>query len=535
LPDLRISKFDVIVVGAGFAGLYAVYRFRKDGYSVRVLEAADSIGGTWYWNRYPGARCDVESMQYSYSFSDEIQQEWKWSEVYAPQPEILRYINFVADRLSLREHIQLNSRVTSATFDDASKSWEIRTQEGDVVSANYCVMATGCLSIPIEPTFPGMEDFKGPIYRTSDWPHEGVDVSGKRVGLIGTGSSGIQATPILAERSDHLYVFQRTPNYSIPSLNKPIAQEYETSWKCDYPARRRAAKETRNNTLNEAGNVSGLTVSYEEREKEFERRWSILGGISFMYAYNDMTSNPEVNAHASDFVGRKIAAIVKDPDVADKLIPKEYGIGGKRICVDTEYYQTFNRGNVTLVDVKSDPIDSITSSGVRTKTKAFDLDAIVLAIGFDAMTGALLRIDITGRNGVKLRDQWSHGPKTYIGMAISGFPNLFIVTGPGSPSVFTNMVTSVEQHVDWIADCLKYMKKKGASEIEASFDAQEAWVSHVNEVANRTMMPLANSWYVGANVPGKPRIFMPYLGGAAAYRDKIVSVAQNNYEGFGLS
>jgi cyclohexanone monooxygenase len=535
LAEQRISKFDVIVVGAGFAGLYAVHRFRKDGYSVRALEAADAIGGTWYWNRYPGARCDIESMQYSFSFSDEIQQEWKWSELYAPQPEILRYINFVADRLSLREHIQLNSRVTSATFDDASRSWEIQIEKGEVLSADFCVMATGCLSIPIEPTLPGLADFKGPIYRTSNWPHEGVDVAGKCVGLIGTGSSGIQAAPLLAKRADHLYVFQRTPNYSIPSLNRPIEPEYEADWKNDYPARRRAAKETRNNTLNEAGNVSGRRVSYEERENEFERRWSKLGGISFMYAYTDITSNPEVNAHASDFVRRKIAAVVKDPGVADKLMPKDYGIGGKRICVDTEYYQTFNRGNVTLVDVKSDPIETITSTGIRTKDATYDLDLIVLAIGFDAITGALLRVDITGRNGVKLREQWRDGPRTYIGMAISGFPNFFIVTGPGSPSVFSNMVTSVEQHIDWIVDCLNYLKKKGATKIEASADAQEAWVSHVNEIANRTLMPLANSWYVGANVPGKPRIFMPYLGGTSVYRDKIENVARNGYEGFALA
>lgn len=535
MVDKPSSKFDIIVVGAGFAGVYALHRFRKEGYSVRVLEAADSIGGTWYWNRYPGARCDVESMQYSYSFSEEIQQEWKWSEVYAPQPEILRYINFVADKLNLRDGIQLNTRVSAARFDDTSQSWHIDTEAGEPFIADYCVMATGCLSIPIVPTFPGMSDFKGPIYRTSDWPKDGVDVSGKRVGLVGTGSSGIQATPLLAKRADHLYVFQRTPNYSIPSLNRSMDETYEAGWKSDYGARRLAAKETRNNTLNEAGNVSGLSVSYDEREKEFERRWTVLGGISFMYAYNDMTGNPEVNAHASDFVRRKIAEVVTDPLVADKLSPKDYGIGGKRICVDTDYFQTFNRGNVTLVDVKEDPIETFTESGIRTGKKVYELDAIVLAIGFDAMTGALLRVDIKGRGGVSLRDKWQDGPKTFIGMAISGFPNFFIVTGPGSPSVFTNMVTSVEQHIDWIADCIDHMKSKGISQIEASEQAQDEWVAHVNEVADKTLMPLANSWYVGANVPGKPRIFMPYLGGAAGYRDKIDSVARNGYDGFELS
>jgi cyclohexanone monooxygenase len=531
----KASGFDVIVVGAGFAGLYALHRLRRDGYSVRVFEAADSVGGTWYWNRYPGARCDVESMQYSFSFSEEIQQEWKWSEVYAPQPEILRYINYVADKLDLRRDIQLNTRVTAATFDERTKTWEVRTQAGESFTAPFCVMATGCLSIPIIPSFPGTETFEGKIYRTSDWPHDGVDLAGKRVGLIGTGSSGIQATPILAEQAEHLYVFQRTPNYSIPALNRPMDAEYERSWKDNYRERRLAARQTRNNTLNDAGTQPGRSVSREEREKEFERRWSLLGGISFMYAYPDMTGDPEVNAHASEFVARKIASVVRDPDVARKLTPNDYGIGGKRICVDTAYFETFNRPNVTLVDVRNDPIETLTQTGLRTKSGAFDLDIIVMAIGFDAMTGALLRIDITGRSGVKLRDRWLEGPKTYIGMAISGFPNLFMITGPGSPSVFTNMVTSIEQHVGWIADCLAHIRKSGHSAIEATPDAEAKWVAHVNEVANRTLMPNANSWYVGANIPGKPRIFMPYLGGAAVYKQVIESVARNDYEGFALA
>jgi cyclohexanone monooxygenase len=533
--EKKTHHFDVIIIGAGFAGLYALHRLRGDGYSVRVLEAGGSIGGTWYWNRYPGARCDVESMQYSFSFSDEIQREWEWSQLYAPQPEILRYINFVADKLDLHRDVQLETRVVAATFDEQTKVWTVRTQAGMTFSAPFCIMATGCLSIPIVPTFPGMDDFKGGVYRTSDWPHEGVDLTGKRIGLIGTGSSGIQVTPILAEQADQLYVFQRTPNYTIPALNKPMAEDYERAWKDNYNERRLAALETRNNTLNQAGTVPGRSVSRDEREKEFERRWTTIGGISFMYAYPDMISDPEVNAHASDFVRRKIAAIVRDPVVAQKLTPTDYGIGGKRICVDTAYFETFNRDNVTLIDVRNDPIETITPTGIRTRSGSFDLDVIVLAIGFDAMTGALLRIDITGRNGVKLRERWSEGPKTYIGMAISGFPNMFIVTGPGSPSVFTNMVTSIEQHINWIAACIAHVKQSGSSAIEATRNAEEKWVSHVNEEANKTMMPNANSWYVGANVPGKPRIFMPYLGGAAVYKKVIEDVAKNNYEGFGLA
>jgi cyclohexanone monooxygenase len=528
-------RLDVIVIGAGFAGLYALHRLRGDGYSVRVLEAGGAIGGTWYWNRYPGARCDVESMQYSFSFSDEIQREWQWSQLYAPQPEILRYINFVADKLDLRPDIQLDTRVVSATFDDKTKAWTVCTQAGETFSAPFCIMATGCLSIPIVPTFSGMDDFTGDVYRTSDWPHEGVDLTGKRVGLIGTGSSGIQATPIFAEQAKQLYVFQRTPNYSIPALNKPMPDDYERAWKDSYKERRVAALDTRNNTLNEAGNVPGRLVSCDEREKEFERRWTTIGGISFMYAYPDMTSDPEVNAHASEFVRRKISLIVRDPDVAQKLTPTDYGIGGKRICVDTAYFETFNRDNVTLIDVRNDPIETVTKTGIQTRSGSFELDVIVLAIGFDAMTGALLRIDITGRDGVKLRDRWSDGPKTYIGMAISGFPNMFIVTGPGSPSVFTNMVTSIEQHINWIAACIAHVKQTGHSAIEATPQAEEKWVSHVNEVASKTMMPNANSWYVGANVPGKPRIFMPYLGGAAVYKKVIEDVANRDYDGFRLA
>jgi cyclohexanone monooxygenase len=395
-------------------------------------------------------------------------------------------------------------------------------------------MATGCLSIPMVPDFLGLEDFKGPIYRTSDWPQEGVDLRGKRIGLIGTGSSGIQATPKLAEQAVHLYVFQRTPNYSIPALNRPMSAEYERSWKDNYPERRIAARQTRNNTLNMAGTKPGRDVSREEREAELERRWTELGGISFMYAYPDMTSDPKVNAHASEFVRRKIGTLVHDPEVAKKLMPTDYGIGGKRICVDTAYFETFNRSNVTLVDVRSDPIERLTPTGLETRLQSFDLDVIIMATGFDAMTGALKRIDIAGRAGVKLADRWAEGPKTYIGMAVAGFPNMFLITGPQSPSVFTNMVTSVEQHVDWIADCIAYLKRTKRKAIEATTEAEAGWVEHSNELASRTIMPDANSWYVGANIPGKPRIFMPYLGGAAVYQGYIADVAKKNYEGFCL-
>jgi len=530
----KLPFYDVLVVGAGFAGLYGVHRLRSLGYKVRLFEAGEDIGGTWFWNRYPGARCDIESMQYSYSFSEEIQQEWVWSELYASQPEILRYINFVADKLNLRTDIQLNTRVTAATFIEGEKCWRLETQHGEVALCRFLVMATGCLSIPIDPVLPGIDDFAGEVYRTFDWPRTGVKLERKRIGLIGTGSSGIQVAPCLAAVAEHLTVFQRTPNYSIPAHNRPLDPAYVREWKENYRERRRAARLTRNSTLNDAGTRPGREATREEREREFERRWNFTGGIGFMYGFPDITTDAEVNQHASDFVRSKISSMVRDPATAAALTPQDYGIGGKRICVDTGYFETFNRDNVALVDLRKDPIVRITGNGLRTRSREHALEVLVLATGFDAMTGALTRIDITGRAGIKLRDRWvEEGPKTYLGLSLSGFPNLFIVTGPGSPSVFANMVTSVEQHVDWIGDCINFMRRKRQSTIEAEPDAEAAWFSHVNEVGMRTILAKANnSWYVGANVPGKPRFVMPYMGGAPAYMEKIESVARAGYQGF---
>lgn len=530
----RLPLYDALIVGAGFAGLYALHRLRSGGYhKVRVLEAGGEIGGTWFWNRYPGARCDIESMQYSYSFSEEIQQEWNWTQLYASQPEILHYINFVADKLCLRNDIQLNTRVTAATFHEREKCWLVETKNDEKFLTRFLIMATGCLSIPLEPGLADLDKFTGEVYRTSAWPHDRVEFEGKRVGLIGTGSSGIQIAPILAEESRHLTIFQRTPNYTIPAHNRPLDPAYIREWKDDYPARRRAARQTRNSTLNDAGVRPGREVTREERERELERRWNVTGGIGFIYAFPDLTTDPEINQHASDFVRAKIVSIVRDPATADTLTPKDYGIGGKRICVDTNYFQTFNRKNVTLVDLKKDPIVRATARGLVTASRSYDLDVLVLALGFDAMTGALNRIDITGRSGTKLRDHWSEGPKTYLGLTIAGFPNMFIITGPGSPSVFANMVTSVEQHGDWITDCIASMKRGHRLSIEATQEAEDAWFSHVNEVGERTILAKANnSWYVGANVPGKPRFVMPYMGGAATYMEKIESVARSGYPGF---
>jgi cyclohexanone monooxygenase len=533
-PKMKENRaYDVLIVGAGFAGLYSVHRFRSLGFRVRAFEAGNDIGGTWFWNRYPGARCDIESMQYSYSFSEEIQQEWNWTEYYASQPEILRYINFVADKLELRRDIQLNTRITAARFDEQENHWELVTESGERFIGRFVVMATGCLSIPLEPSFPGLQEFSGDVYRTSDWPKESVDFAGKRVGLIGTGSSGIQVAPVLSERARHLTVFQRTPHYSIPAHNRPLDPDYVRGWKENYRERRRAARLTRNSTLNDAGTRPGIECTPEEREYEFARRWSVTGGIGYIYAFPDVTTSDEVNRQASDYVRGRIAAIVRSPSTAATLTPPDYGIGGKRICVDTNYYEMFNRDNVSLVDIRANPIVEITPRGVRTTAAEHELDVLVLAIGFDAMTGALTRIDIRGRAGASLREHWSKGPKTYLGLSIAGFPNLFIITGPGSPSVFANMVTSIEQHVDWIADCLAAMRRDHRCTVEATPQAEEAWFSHVNEVGGRTILAKAgNSWYVGANVPGKPRVVMPYMGGAATYIEKIEAVARENYSGF---
>lgn len=534
--DAPRTTYDVIAVGAGFAGLYSLHRFRSLGLKVRVLEAGEDIGGTWFWNRYPGARCDIESVQYSYSFSDELQQEWNWSEYYASQPEILRYINFVADKLNLRGDIQLNTRVAAAAFDESTNTWQVSTEHGERFSTRFLVMATGCLSIPLTPDFPGLQDFAGEVYRTSDWPHQGVDLKGQSVALIGTGSSGIQITPHLARDAQHLTVFQRTAHYSIPAHNRPLDPEYVRGWKENYKERRKAARLTRNFTLNDAGSRPGIEFTPEEREREFARRWNVTGGIGYIYAFPDLTMNEEVNRQASDYVRGRIAATVQDPAKAAILTPQGYGIGGKRICVHTDYYETFNRKNVELVDIRKDSIVKFTPSGLRTKSTEYAFDILVLAIGFDAMTGALTRVNIIGRAGTTLKEHWKDGPRTYLGLSAAGFPNFFFITGPGSPSVFANMVTSVEQHVDWIADCIATMRRDQRTTVEPTPKAELDWFAHVNEVGGRTILARAgNSWYVGANVPGKPRVVMPYMGGAAIYSEKLESVVRENYTGFAFA
>ena len=529
------ASFDAIIVGAGFAGLFMLHRLRGLGFSARIYEAGSGVGGTWFWNRYPGARCDVESLEYSYSFSEELDREWQWSERYSTQAEILRYLNYVADRFQLRPDIQLDTRVTSAAFDESSILWKIHTDRHPPVAARFCIMATGCLSAAKLPEYPGLDTFQGKCYHTGNWPHEGVDFTGQKVGVIGTGSSAIQSIPLIAEQATHLSVFQRTPNFSVPAHNKPLSTQALVDWKAHRAGYRHQARSSGFGILSlDPNDKSATETSPEERQCVYEQRWQ-RGGVALLGAFNDLVTNQEANDTAAEFLRSKIREIVHDPAIAGKLMPKDYPIGTKRMCVDTNYYATFNRDNVTLVDVRATPIEKITSTGIRTSDRDYALDSIVFATGFDAMTGALSRIDIRGRAGLALQQKWAAGPTTYLGIMIAGFPNLFTITGPGSPSVLSNMALSIEQHADWIADCLVYLRKHHMATIEPNLDAETEWVNHVNEVAHQTLFPLANSWYMGANVPGKPRVFMPYIGGVGAYRQKCDEVAAKDYQGFALS
>jgi cyclohexanone monooxygenase len=533
------EAYDAVVVGAGFAGMYLLHRLRGLGLSVRVYEQGDGVGGTWYWNRYPGARCDVESMQYSYSFSDELQQQWDWSERYAPQPEILKYANHVADRFNLRPDITFNARVEQAAFDEGTNLWSVTTTDGDnatkTVTANYVILATGCLSNARMPDIKGLKDFKGQVYHTGHWPHAPVDFTGQRVAVIGTGSSAIQSVPLIAAQASHLTVFQRTANFSIPARNAPLTPEERNAFRSNYPEIRRVAREEmRNGIYQELPDRGALDDGDNERRARYEARWT-RGGLTFTATYNNIALDQAANDTAADFVREKIAEIVNDPQTAKLLQPDNHPIGSKRICVDTDYYATFNRPNVTLVDIRTSGVEEILPNAVRAGGKDYDVDALVLATGFDAMTGSVAKIDIRGRNGQTLNQKWAEGPRTYLGLMSAGFPSLFVITGPGSPSVLSNMIVSIEQHVDWITDCIAYMRGHGLKTMEAEREAEDKWVAHVNEVAHGTLYPQANSWYMGANIPGKPRIFMPYIGGVGVYRQICNDVAAKGYEGFKMT
>ena len=525
---------DAVVVGAGFAGLYAHHRLRQLGLTIQGYEAAADVGGTWWWNRYPGARCDVESLDYCYSFAPEVEQEWTWTERYATQPEILRYIDHVADRFDLRRDIRFETRVTAATWDEAEQRWQIVTDRGDSVSARFCVMATGCLSASKQPEIDGINTFRGPIFHTGRWPHEGVDFSGLRVAVIGTGSSGIQSIPVIARNAAHLTVFQRTPNFSMPAKNAPLDPEAIKARKARAQEIRQAMRESRAGVIVPIPEESALEVDAEAREKRFEAAWETGTLYGMVAAFNDLLIDRYANDTAAEYVRARIREIVHDREVADRLSPRNHPFGTKRPCLDTDYYATYNRENVTLVDVRATPIVEITPAGIRTTEDEYELDAIVFATGFDAMTGPLLGPDITGVGGVALRDKWAAGPRTYLGIATAGFPNLFTITGPGSPSVLVNMLVAIEQHVDWVADCITYLHERDLAAIDPTVEAEDGWVDHVNEVANLTLFPKANSWYMGANVPGKPRVFMPYIGGLPRYTKVCDEVAADDYRGFTL-
>ncbi len=529
------ATYDAVIVGAGFAGMYMLHKMRGLGMTARVYDAANGVGGTWYWNRYPGARCDVMSHDYSFSFDDELQQEWQWSEKYATQPEILRYANHVADRYELWPDMQFETRIASAVFDDDTTRWTVRTDQGDVISAQHVVMATGTLSAAKRPDLPGHEKFAGETYLTSSWPHEGIDFTGKKVGIIGTGSSAIQSIPIIAEQAAHLTVFQRTPNFSLPAGNTPTDEAFISDLKQRYPSYRQAAKESTFGVPIEVTEVSALDVERAERDTKYQEGWDAGSLVGVLGAYADLLVDKEANDTAAEFVRQKIRDRVNDPELAELLCPDDYPFGTKRPCLDTGYYETFNRDNVRLIDLRKTPLVSMDETGVSTSDEHFDFDAVVYATGFDAMTGAVTRVDIRGVEGKKLADEWEGGPQNYLGLCVAGFPNLYIVTGPGSPSVLSNMMVSIEQHIEWIADLMEYMRDNDKSTIQPTEDAQTEWVKHVAEVGDTTLYPMANSWYMGANVPGKPRVFLPYIGGCGPYRDTCDQVAAEGYTGFVLA
>ena len=570
MDNQDVSKpavLDVVVVGAGFAGMYMLHKLRSLGMSAVVIEAGTEVGGTWYWNRYPGARCDVPSMEYSYSFSDDLQQEWEWSEAMSAQPEILAYAKHVADRFDLRRDIRFETRVTAADFDESSDTWVVSTDGGPNAApttyrARWCVMATGCLSVPNVPDLPGLADFEGEVYHTGDWPKVEPNLAGKRVGIFGTGSSGVQAIPVLAERAGHLTVFQRSPVYTVPANNRPIRADVAQAFKQRYAEIRErqrtsatgilgptALREPKPAMAADAARTPRtprpgiLDLTPEQRVEAFDQH----GPAAFM-SFADVYRDPEANAVACELFRREIRKVVADPAVAERLEPRDYPLACKRQVIDTNYYETFNRDDVALVDLRTQPLVEVTPAGVcigggessegaSGEGEEVGLDVLVLATGFDAMTGALERIDIRGRGGLLLRDRWADGPRTYLGLQVEGFPNLFTITGPGSPSVLSNVIVAIEQHVEWIADCLRYLTDNQRSTIETTKEAVEDWVAHVNEVAEGTMYvaPDCNSWYLGSNIEGKARVFMPYVGGLGRYRKRCDEVAAKGYEGFVLA
>jgi len=528
-PAGPAGRYDVLVVGAGFAGMYLIHQLRTLGFTVHAVEAAGGVGGTWYWNRYPGARCDVASLEYSYSFSEPLQQEWEWTERFAAQPEILRYAEHVADRFDLRRDITFDTRIRTADFDERAGLWRLRAEGGRTFVGRFLITAVGCLSAARTPDWPGQRDFTGPIYHTGQWPHHDVDFTGQRVAVVGTGSSGIQVIPPIAEQAAHLTVFQRTANFSLPARNRPLLPGEQADVKARYP-QIRAMMRDNPRALHRRTGKGGLQVPEQVRRAELEQRWRD-GEVSFLTAFTDVLTDADANRAVADFVREKIRATVTDPVTAELLCPQGHPIGTKRICRDTGYFETFNLDDVDLVDVRSEPIVELTPGGVRTSRREYPVDAVVFATGYDAMTGALTRIDIRGRGGRSLRQMWADGPRSYLGLAVAGFPNMFTVTGPGSPSVLVNVIMAIEQHVEWLAELLGHLRDRGVTQVEADPGHQDAWVAHVADLAAATLYPQADSWFIGANVPGKPRVFLPYVGGLDRYRRRCDEIAAAGYPG----
>lgn len=528
-----VSEVDALIVGAGIAGLYQLHLLRAQGLTTRVIEAGSDVGGTWYWSKYPGARCDIESFLYSYSFSPELEQEWTWTEKFTTQEEILRYVNHVADRFDLRKDITFNTRVTSAVYNEGTgKSWQVHTDTGETIATQFLILATGCLSVPSKPSVPGIETFRGLSFHTGEWPDEEIDFTGKRVGVIGTGSSGVQTIPIVAKQALELTVFQRTPVFCFLANNRPLNESEIAHTKANSQAIRKAQRNSHAGVPLDPPTQSALEVSDLDRRAKFEFGYQNGAFLHTIFSYTDIMTAPEANDTISEFVREKIRSIVRDPKIAETLSPKTYAFGTKRVCLESGYYEAFNSDHVHLVNLKETPIVEITPTGLRTSETEYPLDAIIYATGYDAVTGAISRIDIKGKHGMTLNSKWATGPRTYLGLATAGFPNLFIVTGPLSPSVFANMAPAIEQDVEWIANAIAYARENNIVEMEVTSEAEEAWVEHAGEVAAGRLHVKTESWYTGANVPGKPRGLLAYLGGLGNYAAKCDAVAARGYEGF---
>lgn len=528
------TRLDVVIVGAGFGGMYAVYKFREMGLKIQGFEAGGDVGGVWYWNRYPGARVDLPSIDYSFSFSPEIEQEWTWSEQFAAQPELLRYINFVAERLDLRRHIQFNTRVKSAVWDEARELWTVTTERGDVYEATYCIMATGPLSVPKDPEIPGLARYQGRLLRAARWPHEPVRFAGQRVGVIGTGSTGIQIVQEVGKEAGELFVFQRTPSFTMPMRNEELTPDYVAEVKRHYAGIRESARNSAVGGTRPQSTRAFFSVTPNQRRQLLEDAWK-NGGLAMLGTYADLLTNPEANEHVAEFVRGKIDEVVQDPVTAEKLKPRDYPIFARRPCLDSSYYETYNRPNVHLIDCLTDPILEITEKGVRTQAGEVELDVLILATGYDGLTGALLAFDVVGRQGLTVNEKWKDGARSHLGLMMEGFPNLFMTTGPNGPAALANIIRISENDVDWIAAAITHMAQHGLTAMEPTAEAEQRWMDIVFALSQRSLLLKAKTWYVGANVKDKPQGLTLFTGGFAKYREHCHAAAQDGYRSFNFS